>query len=88
MTESVSVYEAKTHLSKLLARVEAGEDFVITRNGKPVATIAAAPVRRPIDALGKLKGQIWMAEGWDEFTEQDARDWFDGAVFPPETADE
>ena len=33
---TVNVHEAKTHLSRLLARVEAGEEVVIARNGKPL----------------------------------------------------
>ena len=35
----VNVHEAKTHLSRLLARVEAGEEVVIARNGNPVAQL-------------------------------------------------
>lgn len=35
----VNVHEAKTHLSQLLARVEAGEQIVIARAGKPVARL-------------------------------------------------
>ncbi len=42
---SVSVADAKTHLSELLTAVEAGETVQITRRGKPVATLA--PVQRP-----------------------------------------
>jgi len=41
---TVNVHEAKTHLSRLLARVEAGERIVIARAGKPVAVLA--PVER------------------------------------------
>ena len=40
---TVNVHEAKTHLSRLLSRVEAGEEVVIARNGKPVARLL--PVR-------------------------------------------
>lgn len=36
----VNVHEAKTHLSRLLARVEAGETITIARAGRPVATLA------------------------------------------------
>lgn len=36
---TVNVHEAKTHLSRLLARVEAGEEVIISRNGKPVAQL-------------------------------------------------
>lgn len=40
---TVNVHEAKTHLSQLLARVEAGEEIVIARAGKPVAILTRAP---------------------------------------------
>jgi prevent-host-death family protein len=38
----VNVHEAKTHLSRLLARVEAGERIVIARAGRPVAELVPA----------------------------------------------
>jgi prevent-host-death family protein len=40
--KEVAVYEAKTRLSELLAAVEQGERFVITRRGRPVAALIAA----------------------------------------------
>lgn len=40
MAIQVNVQEAKTHLSRLLAQVEAGEDVVIARGGRPVARLA------------------------------------------------
>ena len=43
--ETVGVHEAKTNLSKLLARAEAGEEIVITRGGKPIAKLVAAAPR-------------------------------------------
>ncbi len=47
---SVSVAEAKAHLSEILAEVEHGQDVVITRRGKPVARVSAIPVApRPLD---------------------------------------
>jgi prevent-host-death family protein len=47
--ETVGSYEAKTHLPKLLERVEHGETFTITRHGKPIARLvpAVATVERP-----------------------------------------
>ena len=62
---TVNVHEAKTHLSRLLKRVEAGEEVIIARDGEPVAKIvplreATAP-RRP----GSARGQIWMSEDFD-----------------------
>ena len=43
MTSSVGVHEAKTHLSKLLARVAAGEEIAITRRGEEIARLVPAP---------------------------------------------
>lgn len=42
MDGTVGAYEAKTHLSQLLDRVEKGESLTITRNGKPVARLVPA----------------------------------------------
>ena len=42
---TVNVHEAKTHLSRLLAQVEAGEEVTIARNGKPVARLVACKPR-------------------------------------------
>ena len=39
MTVTVGAFEAKTHLSELLARVEAGEQVTITKHGRPVARL-------------------------------------------------
>ena len=41
MSESVNVYEAKTHLSQLLDRAAAGEEIIIARAGRPVARLVA-----------------------------------------------
>ena len=41
MSTTVNVHEAKTHLSRLLEAVEAGEDVVIARAGKPIARLGA-----------------------------------------------
>ena len=53
--DAVSLADAKTHLSELVDRVEAGDSIEITRRGKPVARLTGvAPPRKPID-LGSLK---------------------------------
>lgn len=45
-----TVAEAKAHLSELLARVEGGEELVITRRGRPVANLSPVrPIKRPPD---------------------------------------
>ena len=38
---SIGLFEAKTHLSELVSRVEAGEEIVITRHNKPVVRLVA-----------------------------------------------
>lgn len=45
MVNDVGVYEAKTHLTALLDRVEHGEQFTITKHGKPIARLI--PISRP-----------------------------------------
>ncbi len=43
----VGAYEAKTHLSRLLERVEKGERFIITKHGRPVAELKPVGERDP-----------------------------------------
>ena len=45
-SQAVSVHEAKTHLSRLLARVDAGEEIIIARAGEPVARLVPLAKRR------------------------------------------
>lgn len=65
MEKPVNIHDAKTHLSRLLERVEAGEEFVIARAGRPVARLVplAPAVRKK--RLGLLKGRIRMARDFD-----------------------
>lgn len=56
----INIHEAKTHLSKLIERVEAGEEFVIARAGRPAARLVPLErPRRPIKSGGmKFPGGI------------------------------
>ena len=45
--ESVGAFEAKTHLPQLLERVARGEEFTITKHGKPVARLVPATTTTP-----------------------------------------
>jgi prevent-host-death family protein len=62
--KTVNVHEAKTHLSKLLERVQAGEEVVIAKAGRPVARLVpfARPGKR---ALGLDAGQGFIAADFD-----------------------
>lgn len=60
----VTVQEAKTHLSRLLRRVEAGETVVIRRGSERVAVLSPAPVVTQERSIwGDLEGE--MAEDFD-----------------------
>lgn len=70
--EQVNMHEAKTHLSKLVERVERGEEIVISRAGKPAAKLV--PVEPP--RQGKRKLGIWADKGYrlptdEEWAEMD-----------------
>ena len=56
--EVVNVHVAKTQLSKLLARVEAGEEIVIARNGRPVARLLPAEGAPPRRRFGAFRGVV------------------------------
>ena len=62
--KTVNVHEAKTHLSRLLARVEAGEELIIARAGQPVARLIpfAHPGKR---TLGLDAGRGFIAADFD-----------------------
>jgi prevent-host-death family protein len=62
--EPVSVHEAKTHLSRLLQRVEAGEEVVIARAGHPIARLVPIAPKRP-RVPGRLKGAVTIADDFD-----------------------
>jgi prevent-host-death family protein len=54
---TVSVHAAKTHLSQLLARVEAGEEIIIARRNTPVARLVPIAVKGKRE-FGALRGKI------------------------------
>lgn len=45
--QEIGSFEAKTHLPAFLARVEKGEEFIITRHGKPIAKLMPTPMATP-----------------------------------------
>lgn len=61
----VTVQEAKTQLSRLLRKVEAGEEIIIRRGREPVAILVRAPAQSQARQIwGDLEGS--MAEDFDE----------------------
>jgi prevent-host-death family protein len=63
----VGMHEAKTTLSKLVERAEAGEDIVIARNGKPVARLVPVAGTNALASVqGALRGRIHLREDFDD----------------------
>lgn len=63
-TSAVGVHEAKTHLSRLLERVEAGEEIIIERRGTPVARLTAVPPTAPPE-FGTDRGFVVIGGDFD-----------------------
>jgi prevent-host-death family protein len=78
--QTVNIHAAKTHLSRLLDAVAAGEEILIARAGRPVARLvplqgAAVPRRRQ---LGQLAGRFTVPEDFDAPLPEDVLNGFEG----------
>jgi prevent-host-death family protein len=83
-TEIINVHAAKTQLSKLLERTEAGEEIVIGRAGKPVARLVPYIPNRPRRVFGALKGQIVIHGDFNELDAEIERDFEESIARPLE----
>ncbi|GMU57251.1 MAG: hypothetical protein AMXMBFR33_63970 [Candidatus Xenobia bacterium] len=61
----VNVHEAKTHLSRLLERVAAGEEIIIAKAGRPLARLVPVHKARPARKPGAYRGQGRVAEDFN-----------------------
>lgn len=75
--ETINLHAAKTHLSKLVDRVLAGDDIVIAKAGKPMVKLV--PVNQPSAPreLGKDAGKVWIADDFDAPLPQDLQAHFE-----------
>jgi len=67
----VNVHEAKTNLSKLLARVSAGEEIIIANDGHPVARLVPITLNKDQRILGRLEGLASISPDFNEPLPQD-----------------
>jgi prevent-host-death family protein len=74
---TVTIHEAKTHFSRLLERVEAGEEVVIARAGRPVARLVPFRPRTKSREPGFWRGSILLAPDFDHAPES-VLDGFEG----------
>ena len=73
----VTIHKAKTELSKLLTRVEAGEEIIIARGGKEIAKLVpAAPIEKPKRVPGAMKGKFTLPDSFfDPLPEEELAAW-------------
>ncbi len=86
----VTIDEAKTNLSELLRRVEAGEEITVARGTKPIAVLKAFDdeiTRRRKAGRGCLEGKFPAPSDsalFDPMSEEELALWYDGPIFPEE----
>jgi prevent-host-death family protein len=79
----VNIHQAKTHFSRLLQRVAAGEEVVIARAGVPVARLVAVePKKGKPRLLGMDEGRVWIADDFDAPLPDDLLKEFYGGTLP------
>lgn len=76
--ESINIHEAKTHLSKIIAKVAEGEGVIIAKAGKPVAKITAydAPAESEVKRIGFLVGEFKVPDDFDRMGQDEIADLF------------
>jgi prevent-host-death family protein len=60
-----NIHDAKTNLSRIIERVEHGEEIIISRAGRPVAKVVPLAGRVQRSGRGSLRGKLVLAPDWD-----------------------
>lgn len=81
-SDIINVHAAKTQLSRLLERAEAGEEIVIGRAGKPVAKLVPYVPDRPRRLFGALKGQLVIHGDFNDLDAEIEREFEDSIAQP------
>ena len=63
--EQFNIHDAKTNLSRIIERVEHGEEIIISRAGHPVAKVVPLPGKVHRSGRGSLRGKLTLAPDWD-----------------------
>jgi prevent-host-death family protein len=80
--KSVNIHEAKTHLSRLVERVEAGEEIIIAKAGRPAARLVPIEGTRKPVKIGGLKSRIPVPDDFDTMFEKEIEALFAGVSAP------
>ncbi len=84
--ESYNIHAAKTHLSKLIDKVEHGEEIIISRAGKPVVKMMPyvnpqTPAEKPRQ-FGQWTGKVWYAPDYDQADAMIEKMFNESEIFP------
>jgi prevent-host-death family protein len=77
--KSVNIHEAKTHLSRLVERVEAGEEIIIAKAGRPAARLVPIEGARKPVKIGGLKAPAPVPDDFNTMFEKEVEALFSGA---------
>lgn len=77
MTTTVSIDDAKAHLSRLIAQVENGEEITIARHGRPVARLVSLDPDRVHRTPGAWRGRVRVADDFDDVSVSELQEWYD-----------
>ena len=74
---TVTIHKAKTQLSQLIARAEAGEEIIISRGPQPVVKLEPLKGRKRRPEFGALKGKVSLPDSFffDPLPEEELRAW-------------
>ena len=78
MTQTVNLYEAKTHLSHLVERAANGEEIIIAKAGKPKARLVPVADTEAPRQAGAWVGKVWIADDFDEALPEELINLFEG----------
>lgn len=76
--DPVNIHEAKTRLSKLIEAVEAGEEIILARAGKPVAKLVPLSMPKVVRTPGLMKGKFEIPDSFFDPLPDDLLDYFEG----------
>ncbi|MGH6901611.1 MAG: type II toxin-antitoxin system Phd/YefM family antitoxin [Geminicoccaceae bacterium] len=74
-----TIHTAKTQLSRLIERAEAGEEVIIARRDKPVVRLVPLEQPKPTRQFGAMKGKVWVGpEFFEPLPEEELKAWEGG----------
>jgi prevent-host-death family protein len=80
---TINIHEAKTHLSRFIEKVAAGEEIIIAKAGKPIARLVPLHSLPSPRTLGMFKGQLKVPEDFDAALPEDVTMLFQNGAIEP-----